>query len=464
MKAGERQRLRANTLACAHATTVPEYDRSAPPGIAHVGFGAFARAHLAVYADELLRRGQPALIRGVSIRSHRAEDQLEPQDGLFTVAVREPGEDMSLQVVGALASMETGPAAALDALTAPSIKLVTLTITEKGYEAAADTPTSSGAPPSAAALIALSLAQRRRVGSAPPVFASLDNLLENGSVLQARVLEAAEAIDPALAPWIASKVLFPSSVVDRMVPAPTERNLEEIADSLGLIDRAAVGAEHHRSWTIRSVDGLAPLADVGVELVQDVAPFERRKLWLLNGPHSATAYGGLLSGHRTIAAAVTDPALARFVRGLVDDTLEVAEFPAGLRAASFADEALRRFANPALGHTCAQVGADGSVKLPQRLLPVVTARKGRALDTMGFAVVAAIWIAATAGVAVRGVDLPQLEDPIAGALRAAARRNDPRELSHVALGSLAGREFTAEVAAALQRLTTEGLGLLKAER
>jgi fructuronate reductase len=148
----------------------------------------------------------------------------------------------------------------------------------------------------------------------------------------------------------------------------------------------------------------------------------------------------------------------------VDDTLEVAEFPAGLRAASFAHEALRRFANPALGHTCAQVGADGSVKLPQRLLPVVTARKGRALDTMGFAVVAAIWIAATAGVAVRGVDLPQLEDPIAGALRAAARRNDPRELSHVALGSLAGREFTAEVAAALQRLTTEGLGLLKSER
>jgi fructuronate reductase len=464
MTSRAQQRLRANTLARAHADTVPEYDRSTTPGIAHLGFGAFARAHLAVYADELLRRGHPALIRGVSIRSRRAECQLEPQDGLFTVATREPGQDMSLRVVGALASMETGPAAALDALTAPAIKLVTLTITEKGYAATVDPPTPPDPPTTAPAVIALSLAQRRRAGLAPPVFASLDNLLENGSVLRTRVLEAAASIDPSLAPWVAHNVLFPSSVVDRMVPAPTEDDLGDIADRLGLVDRAAVGAEHHRSWIMQSVEGLAPLADVGVELVEDVAPFERRKLWLLNGPHSATAYGGLLAGHDTIAAAVTDPVLDRFVRGLVDDTLEVAEFPAGLQAANFADGVLRRFANPALGHTCAQVGADGSSKLPQRLLPVVAAREDRALDTAGFAVVAAIWIAATAGITVRGVDLHQLEDPIAGALRAASRRHALQELSRIALGPLASNAFTAEVASALQRLTTEGPALLQEGR
>ncbi len=340
---------------------------------------------------------------------------------------------------------------------------MTLTITEKGYEATADLP-ASDVPTSVPALVALSLAQRRQAGVAPPVFASLDNLLDNGSMLRARVLEAAERIDPSLAPWIARDVLFPSSVVDRMVPAPTERDLEEVADRLGLIDRGAVGAERHRSWIIGSVDGLAPLADVGVELVQDVAPFERRKLWLLNGPHSATAYGGLLAGHETIAGAVTDPVIARFVRRLVDDTLEVAELPAGLQAAAFAGEALRRFANPALGHTCAQVGADGSSKLPQRLLPVVAARKARALDTEAFAVVCAIWIAATAGIAVRGVDLPQLEDPIAGALRAAARRDGLQGLSHAALGSLADSAFRAQVASALQRLTADGPAILEAER
>ena len=152
------------------------------------------------------------------------------------------------------------------------------------------------------------------------------------------------------------------------------------------------------------------------------------------------------------------------MRRLADETLEAAQFPATLEAAAFADEALRRFANPALGHRCAQVGADGSSKLPQRLLPVVAARRERMLPTTRFAVVAAIWIAATAGVAVRGMRLPQLEDPIAETLCAASHRQNLQELSHLALGSLADAAFTAEVATALGRLTLEGPVLLEAER
>ena len=313
---------------------------------------------------------------------------------------------------------------------------------------------------SAPALIALALAQRRRAGLVPPIFASLDNLLDNGNVLRARVLVSAGAVDPSLAEWIADEVTFPNSVVDRMVPAATELDREDIATRLGLIDRGAVSAERHRSWVIRSVDALAPLAEVGVELVADVAPFERRKLWLLNGPHSAVAYGGLLSGHDTIAGAVADPAVSRFVRRLVDDTLAVAELPAALKPAAFADDAVRRFANPALGHTCVQVGTDGSTKLSQRLLPVVAARRARDLETNRFAVVAAIWIAATAGIGVTGVRLPLLEDPAAPALRAASRHNDLRRLSHVALGGRADPPFVAEVARALERLATDGPALL----
>jgi fructuronate reductase len=278
------------------------------------------------------------------------------------------------------------------------------------------------------------------------------------------VLEAAEHIDPRLASWIETEVLFPNSVVDRMVPAPTERDVKVIAAGLGLLDLAAVSTERHRSWIMQSVPGLVPLGDVGVQLVADVAPYERRKLWLLNGPHSAAAYGGLLLGCDTIADAVADSTIARFVRGLSDDTLEAARLPAALKAAAFADEALRRFANPALDHTCAQVGADGSSKLPQRLLPVVAARRERALPTARFAIVAAVWIAATAGVAVRGMRLPQLEDPIAAKLGAASRCQDLQELSRLALGSLADAAFTAEVASALGRLTTEGPALLEAER
>jgi mannitol-1-phosphate/altronate dehydrogenase len=463
MTGQRRQRLSAHTLAHARASLLPEYERSGAPVIAHLGFGAFARAHVAVYADELMRRGTPALISGVALRSRRAQEQLEPQDGLFTLAVREPGAAPALQVVGALASMETGPAAALTALTAATTKLVTLTITENGYSGSVGEETASGAVPSSApALIALSLDRRRRAGLPPPVFAPLDNLLDNGTVLRTRVLDEAERMDDALAAWIASEVRFPSSVVDRMVPAPTETVLEEIAEELGLSDEAAVAAERHRSWIIRSVEGLLPLADVGVQLVDDVAPFERRKLWLLNGPHSAVAYGGLLAGHATIAAAVTDPLVARFARVIVEETLEVAPFPPALQPAAFAAEALRRFANPALGHTSAQVGADGSTKLPQRLLPVVAAREARSLGTSTFALVTAIWLAAAGGVDVPGVRLPLLADPLGPRLRSAAARADGLQaLSRVALGDSV---FAGEVACMLDRLTEEGLSLLEAAR
>jgi fructuronate reductase len=462
MTGQRRQRLSARTLAHARARLLPEYERGGAPVIAHLGFGAFARAHVAVYADELLRQGRPARIRGVALRSRRAQDQLEPQDGLFTVAVREPSTAPTLQVVGALASMETGPPAALAALTAPTTKLVTLTITENGYSSR-DEGTASGALPSSApALIALSLDRRRQAGLPAPVFAPLDNLLDNGTVLRARVLDEAERIDGALAAWIARDVCFPSSVVDRMVPAPTATVLEEIAEELGLSDEAAVVAERHRSWIIRSVEGLVPFADVGVELVDDVAPFERRKLWLLNGPHSAVAYGGLLAGHATIAGAVKDPLIARFARDIVEETLEVAPFPSALQPAAFAAEALRRFANPALGHTCAQVGAEGSGKLTQRLLPVVAAREARSLGTSKFALVAAIWLAAAGGVDVPGVRLPVLADPLGSRLRSAAAQADGLQaLSRVALG---GSVFAGEVATVLDRLTKEGLSLLEAGR
>jgi fructuronate reductase len=408
----------------------------------------------------------PALIRGVSIRSHCAQDQLAPQDGLFTVAEREPGVGITLRIVGALASIETGPGAAVDAVASPTTQLVTMTITEKGYGTATDatdaTDMHHGAT-SAPALVAQGLARRRNDGLAAPVVASLDNLLDNGSVLRARVLEAADALEPSLADWIAREVAFPHSVVDRMVPAPTEDDLAEIADALGLIDQAAVLTERHRSWILQSVDTLAPLAAVGVQLVGDVAPYERRKLWLLNGPHSAVAYCGLLAGYTTIAAAVTDPSIARFVQRRVADTLEVAAFPNAVRAQAFAEEALIRFANPNLGHTCAQVGADGSSKLPHRLLPVVRARRHRGLGTEGFAVVTAIWIAATAGIEVRGTRLPRLSDPKAGSLRAAASRGESlHRLSALPFGQEGDASFVAEVASALKRLISDGLNVLVA--
>jgi fructuronate reductase len=353
---------------------VPPYDRTAPPRIAHLGVGAFARAHLGAYADDLLRAGWPATIRGVSLRSPAAEEQLAPQDGLYAVLERSPEHDEPPRVLGAITVVATGPDAAVAAIADPTTTLVTLTVTEKAY-----------APDEVPAVLAAGLARRDRFVAAP-VVASLDNLADNGELLRRQVLGAAEGIDAGLGRWIADEVRFPSSVVDRMVPATTPADRDEVEHHLGCRDEAAVVAEPHCSWVVEAVDGLPPLADVGVDVVGDVGPYQRRKLWLLNGPHSALAYAGLLAGCETIAEAAEHPVVAPFVRRLVDDVLEVADVP---DAKDFAADALRRFRNPALGHGCRQVGADGSQKLPQRILPVVAARRRRGLPTTRLAVVVA---------------------------------------------------------------------------
>ena len=432
------------------------YDRTAPPSIAHLGVGAFARAHLAVYADDLLRAGHPTMIRGVSLRSRSAEDRLGPQDGLFAVDEREPGRDPTLRVVGSLASVGTGVEAAIDAIAAPTTALVTLTVTEKGYEL--DPLDEQGVPRSAPAVLAHGLDRRRGQGP-PPVIASLDNVMDNGTLLRQRVLDAAEAFDAGLARWIMEHVAFPSSVVDRMVPATTAADLDAIAQRLGFRDEGAVVAEHHRSWYLTETDGLPPLADVGVQVVSDIGPYQWRKLWLLNGPHSALAYTGLQAGCETIAEATTHPVVAPFVRRLVDDILEVADRSPGTEPAVFAEESLRRFANPELGHTCRQVGADGSRKLAQRLLPVVNTRLYLGLTTSRFAVVVALWLAAVTRLPLAGAVLPDLDDPDADALRADVR--DRGLLLSAVLGAQVTPAFAAEVVGTLEALEQRGLDVLR---
>lgn len=383
-------RLSASTLPLITDADVPAYDRDTTPSIVHLGVGAFARAHLAVYADDLLARGVPAAIAGVSLRSRRAEEQLAPQDGLFTITEREPAVPPRTRVVGSLTSVATGASAAVAAVAAPSTTFVSLTVTEKAY--------ALDGPDAVPTVLAEALDRRRAADGPTLVVASLDNLLDNGAVLRDLVRRAADGIDDALSPWIAEHVRFPNSVVDRMVPATTAGDLGQIAARIGLTDDAAIVAEAHRSWVIEDAPGLPPFGAVGVQVVGDIGPFQLRKLWLLNGPHSALAYCGLLAGHRTIAEAAADPDVARFVRELVDDVLAVvpADVPS---AAEFADESLRRFANPALGHRCAQVGADGSKKLPQRLLPVRDRLVATRRSTARVDLVIAAWLAATTATA-----------------------------------------------------------------
>jgi len=458
------QRLSMATLARARLSLVPPYERSSTPRLAHLGVGAFARAHLGVYADDLNRLGRPALIRAASLLSDRAERQMGPQDGLYTVAEREPGDDVTLRVVGSVTSVRTGAAAVFDAVSAPTTDLVTVTITESGYDVPPAPSDLDRPSPWVPEIIARALAHRRQTGVTPPIIASLDNLLGNGTILRQRVLEMAERLDPTLPAWIADEVTFPSSVVDRMVPAPTDDDRGDVEARLGLLDFAAVTAERYRSWIISAADALPPLAEVGVQVVTDVTPFERRKLWLLNGPHSAFAYCGLLAGCDTIASAVANTTVRSYAQTMIEDTLEVAHFPPFLDAARFAQEALHRFANPSLGHTCLQVGADGSRKLPQRLLPIVDARLAERLDTSRFAIVVALWIASAAGLEIQGGQLPAVADPEGASLRAAVIGGDLSKVVHVALGRTYDVVFRRLVVESLQNLVRDGMGLLGGAR
>ena len=425
-------RLSESTLTTVPSRPEPNYHRSGPATIAHIGLGAFARAHLGVYADDLLRLGQPALIRTVSLHSHRAEEQLAPQDCLYTVTEREPRSEPQLRVIGSIISVATGRAAALDAVTAPDIGLVTLTITEKGYDLEPEDTARPHQSRSAPGVLALALAHWQASGRTPPIIASLDNLSGNGTLLRSRVTEIAGHMDPALSEWITEHVSFPNSVVDRMVPASTEQDLYEVSTRLGLVDLGAVTTERHRSWVMTADARLQRLEEVGVQLVDDIGPFERRKLWLLNGPHSALAHCGLLVGCTTIAAATANPAVSTFVRKLIDDVLQVTELPTEVGPRAFAMEALRRFGNPGLGHTCTQVAADGSRKLPQRFGPIVVLRTDAGLGSERFATVVALWIAAVGGIEVPGSVLPLIDDPEQAQIRAAGGR-DLREVTHAAL-------------------------------
>lgn len=431
----------AGTVGAAGSVAPPPYDRSGSAPFVHLGPGAFARAHLGVYADDLCRGGHDARIRAVALRHSTAEQQLTPQDGLYTVTTREPGVAADTRLVGSVVSAVTGVDAAVAAIADPATTFVSLTVTETGYDAVG--------PGSAVAVLVAALDARRREGQGGIVVASLDNLLDNGRVLRRRVLDRAAADgSPGLADWVAAEMAFPCSVVDRMVPATTDADRAEVAGRIGLVDEAAVVAEAHRSWVVEAVDGLPPLADAGVEVVADVGAYQQRKLWLLNAPHSALAYGGLLVGHETIAAAVADPLVARFVSGLVNDVLAVVD-PAdgGPEPVAYAAESLRRFANPVLGHTCAQVGADGSRKLAQRVLPVVDARRSRGLDLDRFAIVVAAWLVA---VAVGTVD-----DPAGDDLRAALARGGPRAAAELAVGPPL-RSWAPAVAAAYERVVADG--------
>ncbi len=389
----------------------PAYDRSAVKvGVVHLGIGAFHRAHQAEVFDRALAAGDLRWgVRGASLMSAGVRDQLNPQDGLYTLAVRD-GEQTTLRVIGAVSDVLVAPedpVAVVEAIAAADTHLATLTITEKGYrldpasgalieddpDVASDLA-SLEAPRTAPGFLVAGLALRRARGLGPLTVISCDNIPRNGARIRDAVLAVALRHDSALAAWIERTCAFPQTMIDRIVPATTAEDVETLSQRLGIADRGMVKTEPFTQWVIedRFAGERPDFESLGVQVTKDVGRYEDAKLRLLNGAHSALAYLGGLSGLTFMHQVVAEPAFAAYVERLWDEAEATLEPPEGLDLAAYRQELKARFANPALEHRTHQIAMDGSQKLPQRLLAGVAIRLERGLRIDAMALGIAAWM------------------------------------------------------------------------
>jgi fructuronate reductase len=463
------QRLHPASLDTLPAATVrPTFDRHIlQPGIVHLGIGAFMRAHLAPITEAALAAGDTRFgIVGVSLRQPDTRDALAPQDGLYTLAVRDADEHglprERLQVVGAVLSVLVAPEhpqAVLDQIADPATRIVSLTVTEKGYcldpatgrlrldhpDIAHDLAQSAQsahavAPVSAIGFLVRGLAARRAQGREPVTLLSLDNLPANGHTLRGAVLAFAEAVDPSLALWIDTHCTFPCSMVDRIVPRTTDADRDAISTALGLRDAWPVLGEAFLDWAVedRFAADRPDWTLGGARFVDRAEPWEHLKLRMVNGTHSCIAYLGVMAGWTTVDVAITQPDLRAFIEALMREEIEptLPDLP-GLDLAVYRQSLLQRYANPALAHRTRQIAMDGSQKLPQRLLGTVRdrLRDRQSVARLGLAVAA--WLHFLRGVDELGQPYP-IDDPQAEALTALHRATIGQRLDREAVGAMLG--------------------------
>ena len=361
----------------------PGHAMPATTGIVHFGPGAFHRAHQASYVDRVLDHDPRWGIAAVSMRTRGTIEALERQGGLYTIGVRDAEPEWR---VVAAHNRFLGPEDAAETralLASPDVRMVTSTVTEKGYCLAPDGTldfehadivhdlAGAAVPRSVIGWIVAGLAARRAGGITPFTPVPCDNLANNGAKLHAALVAFARRTDPALADWIAGEVRVPATMVDSITPASDAAFLDLTAATLGVRDGAAVQRETFVQWVIEDLGRpLGPdLAGAGATLTSDVAGYERAKLRLLNGPHSTLAYAGLLLGHRSVAEAMGDAALAAFVGAMMrEEIAPMLKAVPGLDLGDYIDAVLRRFRNPVIVHLLEQIAHDGTQKLPYRLV------------------------------------------------------------------------------------------------
>jgi fructuronate reductase len=420
-------RLSSATLgALAESVARPGYDRDARGiGIVHFGIGAFHRAHMAAYTDDAMAAaGSDWGILGVSLRSAGVRDQMDPQDGLYTLVERSI-EGSKARIIGSVADVlvaneERERLVAM--LAAPTTHIASFTITEKGYCRAPDGSLELALADdrSAYSYLAEALARRRDAGLPGLTLLSCDNLAGNGAQLQRLMGEYLDAHAPDLTSWFESECACPSTMVDRIVPATTDADRREIEAQIGMRDEAAVVTEPFSQWVIEDTfAGPRPAWEKhGAQITSDVHAYETAKLRMLNGAHSALAYLGLQRGHEFVHQAIGDPELAPLIDRLMRAEAATSLTPApGQDLSAYADALIARFANPALNHRLIQIAMDGSQKIPQRWLETLAFHQKRDRQCPAILAGIAAWLCHIRGDNI-GIWGP-VDDPMEGPLKAA---------------------------------------------
>ena len=431
------------------AVAVPAYDRSAvTPGIVHLGVGGFHRAHQARYVDDLLAAGvRDWGIVGVGLLPHdvRMRDALAAQDHLYTLLERSPDGSVQGRVIGSILDYlfaPDAPSEVLSLLTDPRIRIVSLTITEGGYhvnqatggfdasDAAIQTDLQPEATPTTAfGYVVEALSRRRAAGVAPFTVMSCDNIAGNGEVARQMIVAFANLRDPELGAWIESEVAFPSSMVDRITPATTDADLEEVVWRFGIEDAWPVVCEPFTQWVLEDhfPQGRPPFEQAGVQMVADVEPYELMKLRLLNASHQALCYLGYLSGYRYAHEVCADPLFVDFLLGYMaqEGTPTLPPVP-GVDLPGYHRELVERFANPYIRDTLARLCAESSDRIPKWLVPVISSQLASGGTVRRSALVVAAWARYAEGVDEQGTPIDIVDRRRAEVMgRAIAQREDP---------------------------------------
>jgi fructuronate reductase len=413
----------------------PDYEiGSVKRGILHLGIGAFHRAHQAVTIDDCLGSDPRWGITGASLRSADTAQALNPQDGLYTISVTN-NESVQHRIIGSVRDVIVNGAQStklLDAMTAPDTRIVSTTVTEKGYchdpatgdlnqahpDIQADLANPRN-PHSAIGLIAEALRLRRLAGLQPFTLLCCDNLPNNGPTVAKIVSQYAGLLDPVLGDYIKEQVAFPATMVDRIVPATTDTERAAVAKALGVRDAWPVATEPFSQWVIEDkfTLGRPAFETAGAEITSNVLPFEHMKLRMLNGNHSTLAYLGYLAGHETVADAIADAPFRQLIHALMTkEIMPTLAMPQNVDVAAYRDALLARFSNRGLRHRTWQIAMDGTQKLPQRLLGTIRDRLARNESIALLALGVAAWMRYALGKDEKGQTI-DLRDPMVDQLR-----------------------------------------------